>query len=179
MSRDNDVYNKNFAGNTPAQLLASVLEQRYSKNTVSAKKEDSIPDPMSFPAVRKALGSVFADFVEIAEEEVEAEQSAMREETAAERTDMRGAVAEMTDQLLDMVDQIEMNEQKKKDEEAHKTRRIMQKRNDPYNREYNFEKIPERETTEITEISMDTLELETSTSKPREHRKFRNGAKAE
>lgn len=179
MSNDNGVYNKNFTGNTPAQLLASVLEQRYSKNSGASGKRDSIPDPMSFPAVRKALGPVFSDFVELAVEEEENDRAQETEKPNGERADMRGAVAEMTDRLLDMVDEIEQSEQQKRVEEAHHTRKIISKKNDPYNREYNFEKIPERETNEITEISMESLEMETSTSKPRQHRKFRNGAKGE
>lgn len=165
-------YTKNIVGSSPAELLASVLEQRYSKTDASGEKgSELIPDPMCFPAVKQALGSVYEDLVEFTDEQSEMPVDE-NDLFYSKKEDMRGVVGEMTDKLLDMVDKIEENEINKQKEEIVKTEIISAKKKDPYNREGNNAYVEE---VEIPSFDIPSMEIETSVLKPRAHRTFRNG----
>lgn len=152
---------RNASSQTPAHLLASVLEQRYAhKSRTKVTGKDEKPDPMTFPAVQKALGPVYSTLVEIVEEEIEDETAvneAESEETAADTEENNQKLGE---QLLDMVDRIEESEREKEKEKKAVVVEVQRKKEDPYNRAVNSHSasFDDIDTIEIEEeVTIETI----------------------
>lgn len=160
---------RNELSGTPIELLASVLEQRYSRPGFSEDKLGA-PDPMSFPAVQKALGGIYSEFVEVESkrrtaDETEAcgsEQSTeeKREYVTKDNKAVQAEVSEMTDEVLSLINDIEIDLEREKTETLTLPGRRREKR-DPYNRSSNI--MPPEETEGITEIPLDSgVEIEST-----------------
>lgn len=159
---------KNAASSTPAHLLASVLEQRYAhRSSARIKDKDEKPDPMTFPAVQKALGSVYSTIVEIVEEE--GSDELMTENAETESADSAENVRGLSEHLLNMVDEIEQSEREREKEKKAVVKEIQKKKEDPYNRAVNYypASYGDLDTIEITE----DVAIETIVSDSREKRK--------
>ncbi len=167
---------RNASSSTPANLIASVLEQRYAhKSTSNIKGKDEKPDPMTFPAMQKALGSVYSTLVEIVDEENElAEGNISEKEISLEETAEN--ICGMNEQLLDMVSEIEQREKHQQENKKALVVEVQKKKNDPYNRAVNFYSEPD---AEIDTIDIpDEIEFETfvSVRQNKTNRRFRNEA---
>lgn len=167
---------RNTSSSTPAHLLASVLEQRYAhKSTAKIKGKDEKPDPMTFPAMQKALGSVYSTLVEIVDEENETEniEAADTDEVSGETIE---SVRNMNEQLLNMVSEIEHKEKQNQEKKRAVVVEVQKKREDPYNRAVNYYSEPETEIDSIDlseEIKIETFVSEKKNSR---NRRFRNEA---
>lgn len=173
---------RNSSTSTPAQLLSSVLEQRYSrKSNANIKAKDEKPDPMTFPAVQKALGSVYSTIVEIVGEEETEEVIETLEENDEQDISAEQAIENargLNERLLDMVNEIEQNDKLKEEERKNIKFEVQKKKADPYNRELNSYSGPsgEIETINVTE----NMKIETivSNTRGKRNKRFRNEARA-
>ncbi len=161
---------KNEAASTPAQLISSVLEQRYAhKSSPVIKNGNERPDPMTFPAMQQALGSVYSAIVEIVGEENEVAQE--NAEAAEAEVETGENVQKLGRQLMDMVDEIEQND-KKRDEENN-AEVVEVRKNDPYNRALNSYSEAKSEIATI-DISEDmAIETIVSDSRKKSGKRFR------
>ncbi len=152
---------RNASSHTPAHLLASVLEQRYAhKSKTKMTGKDEKPDPMTFPAMQKALGPVYSTLVEIVEEEME-EETAMPDGDGEETvTGTEESNLKLSEQLLSMVDRIEESDREREKEKKAVVVEVQRKKEDPYNRSVNspassFEDI---DTIDISEeVTIETI----------------------
>ncbi len=169
---------RNSRASTPAQLLASVLEQRYShKAKANLKGKDEKPDPMTFPAMQKALGSMYSTLVDVVnddtEEDILEDEEEKNEETASLKIEN---VRELNEQLLFMVDEMEQGEKEREENTKTEVANVKKIKADPYNRAVNLYSEPPEELQDI-DISED-LQIETieSSSRRKQSRRFRNEA---
>ncbi len=173
-----DLKPRNTASTTPAHLLASVLEQRYAhKSSGNLKSKDEKPDPMTFPAMQKALGSVYSTIVEIVEEEEANENIEEMEETVGETAaDAIENVRGLSQQLLSMVDEIEQSDREREEDKKAVVIEVQKKKDDPYNRAVNSysEPLDEIDTIDLSEeIAIETI---ISDSPRKRNKRFRSEA---
>ncbi len=169
---------RNSSSSTPAHLLASVLEQRYAhKSKSKIKGKDEKPDPMTFPAMQKALGSVYSTLVDIVDDEPDTEEAEIAGETPEEgNVQSIENVQRMNEQLLSMVSEIEETEKKREEVNKAEVVEVQKRKADPYNRALNSYSKPPTEPDDI-DLS-DNLKIETIVSEKQEkrNRRFRNEA---
>lgn len=98
-------------GGSVVDLLASVLEQRYSTARIEYDQaQETAPDPLSFPAVQKALGTFYSAFVEEEEERAAAappppQPYAVHSESQQSKATLEEAVDEMSQELFSIIEQ--------------------------------------------------------------------------
>ncbi len=159
-----NTYPRNSSASTPAQLLASVLEQRYAhKSSPKIKEKNEKPDPMTFPAMQKALGEMYSTIVEIVDEETALQENIEDEKEQTE--DSIQVVNGLNEQLLNMVSEIEQNDKEREIQKNAITVEVKKKKDDPYNRAVNYYSEPVKEPDNI-DLSND-LEIETIISDSR------------
>lgn len=167
---------RNSSSSTPAHLLSSVLEQRYAhKSSSNIKNKTEKPDPITFPAMQQALGSMYSTIVEIVEEdEAEETENPIEESDEISVDEAMENVRSMSEHLLGMVDEIEQNHAKTEHKKVIEVE--MQKKHDPYNRAINSFRSTE-ENLDTIEFSSD-IDIETIVFAPpkKRSRRFRNEA---
>lgn len=174
----NELWLRNEAASTPAQLISSVLEQRYArKSSSSIKSRDEKPDPMTFPAMQKALGSVYSTIVEIVgDDKAESEAAVQNDESDDSSDKTEENVQKLGRQLMDMVDEIGQSDKVKDDKKSAATVELKDRTADPYNRVLNSYSEPKEEIATI-DISNDmAIETIVSGAQRKRCKRFRNEA---
>ncbi|MDR1002491.1 MAG: hypothetical protein LBL82_04385 [Oscillospiraceae bacterium] len=145
---------------TPVELLSTVLHHRYSI-APGKHSSDSIPDLISFPAMQKALGTLYSDFMSVVESE-NAGGRMNEEEFFGEGGEIQASeipfdklktkIEGISSELVDMIGSIEQEMENKRFDEEFEYLPPEPEDFDPYNRKINVSSI--QDTEHFTEISI-------------------------